>query len=325
MPAYNFSGKVAVVAGLHPLSEKDVRRHAQPGIAEAVMDELLGAGASVIATCHSTEPGEDFKEKHPGDVSYLRLDALNFADFRGLHDYAAGKYGKVDHIVHAIMKAPSPPESRRREIMAAERNLRERLLRGDKPSREELDIFVKNDITPEELERSLTISVGSYMGLIDSLTDLMAPNSSVVTFTFPNHGEVPNYGPTSPVKEELEGIMLRYAEKHAKEHGNNVRFNAVASGAYKSHSSIFFPLIDEYLESARQHSPVKGELTTAGIAKVVMFLLDESSWPITGAIIPADAGARLVYDKIFGPNGNMNDHHKTANHHKARKHQEGSG
>lgn len=267
---YDFSGKVAFIAGIKSLKDEEIKKGIQPGLGEALLKGLSDAGAHVIATYHSREPTPEFMSKYHGNVEYLSFDAANHADYQDLQLRIHEKTEHIDFLIHTIMKIDGMNRQKFVEIGRRMKDNEQKVRQGLLP---DPNVLRLEDFSEDEIQRTIDISAGSYVKLVYSLRKFMPNGSAVVTYSLPNHDLIPNYGIASAAKSVLE----KEATDFKATDGNNRRYFVIRPDAFLTLSSSVFPYIHEYLQLMRENSPDNNIVTSDDVAKFTMSILEKGA------------------------------------------------
>ena len=143
-------------------------------------------------------------------------------------------------------------------------------------------------------EIAMDISAYSLLPIACRAAELMRKNGGggMVGMTFIGSVlAVPNYHVMGPAKAALEA-SVRYL---ARELGpDNIRCNAVSSGAIRTLSSSGIAQFAEMLKIAGEHAALQRNVTVEEVAQATAFLLSSASGGITGQSIYVDCGYNIM-------------------------------
>ena len=140
---------------------------------------------------------------------------------------------------------------------------------------------------------ALEISAYSLIPLARKAASLMGDNGgSITTMTFQASERVfPGYNIMGTAKAALENEVRQLAAEYGPK---NIRVNAVSAGPLDTLSARG---IHGFLDMKKIHaekSPLGRNITHQEVAKTVLYLCSDLSSGVTGAIIPVDAGYRVM-------------------------------
>ena len=252
----DLSSKKALVFGVS--NERSIGWH--------VCEILHRAGAS-IAIAYQSERFKSRVEKLAkgmNNVMFVQCD-VSFDDQIEQAFKAVGKeYGRLDYLVHSIAFA-------QREDLG-----------GD-----------FSHLSRSGFQTALEISAYSLIPLARNAATLMGDKGgSITTMTFQASERVfPGYNIMGTAKAALENEVRQLAAEYGSK---NIRVNAVSAGPLDTLSSRG---IHGFLDMKKIHaekSPLGRNITHQEVAKTVLYLCSDLSSGVTGAIIPVDAGYRVM-------------------------------
>lgn len=136
------------------------------------------------------------------------------------------------------------------------------------------------------------VSSYSLAELTKRTLPIMSDSGSIMTMTY--HGSkkvIPNYNVMGVAKAALES-SVRYLANDVGERG--IRVNAISAGPVKTLASSGITGFEKMLETARQKSPLKRNITADDVANLALFLCSDMSKNITGQVICVDAGYSIM-------------------------------
>lgn len=221
-------------------------------------------GAEVVVSC--------LNEKAIGFVQSLTeplgidLQVCNVeqpGELAKLVEYAVGKLGHLDFVVHSIAWAPL--EDLHGQVI---------------------------DSSSTGFARAMEVSCHSFAQLAQLCAPHMPQGGSMLAMTYLGADEaVPHYGLMGPVKAALESLV-RYM---ALELGDKrIRVHAVSPGPISTRAARGIAHFDELMEHAMHKSPLKRLVTLDEIAQLCAFLASDASSGMTGQTIYVDAGCHAV-------------------------------
>ena len=293
MENHELAGKIYLVAGIRPLTDADRVRGIQIGFAEAALSELVKKGAKVIATYHKTTPSEDFRDNYGENVDYVPFDALDEGSYDKLRHRLA-EAGSIDGIVHALAKLEALDRRRGLEILRKIKGRKDenqaKVDRGEMP---DANILSWQDFTPEEQNRAMMITAGSYKKMLSSFHDVLKQDAPVVAYSLKDFKHIPNYA-MAPAKDVLESI----AEFYQDTSGKNVTPLIVRAPAVLTLSSSFFPYINEFLEYMQMLSSDGRLATSRDIGKFTVDVLQHPEKHEDNRIIEYNDGIRINPEEL---------------------------
>lgn len=189
------------------------------------------------------------------DVSNDEEVATTFAE---IHE----KVGNIDGVVHSIAFAPK--EALEGEITEAPRD----------------SFKIAHDVSSFSLI-AVAREARKYMNEGGSITTLTYIGSSRA---------VNNYNIMGLAKASLEAAVRYLAVDLAKQ---DIRVNAVSSGAIKTLASSGIKGFRDLLDEAAERTPANKQVTTEEVGNTVAFLMSDLSTGLTGDLIYVDKGTHL--------------------------------
>ena len=227
---------------------------------------LHEAGAS-IAIAYQSERFKDRVEKLAKDmknVIFVQCDVSIDEQIEQAFKTVQKEFGSLDYLIHSIAFA-------QREDLG-----------GD-----------FSHLSRSGFQMALEISAYSLIPLARKAVSLMGDNGgSITTMTFQASERVfPGYNIMGTAKAALENEVRQLAAEYGPK---NIRVNAVSAGPLDTLSARG---IHGFLDMKKIHaekSPLGRNITHQEVAKTVLYLCSDLSSGVTGAIIPVDAGYRVM-------------------------------
>jgi enoyl-[acyl-carrier protein] reductase I len=141
---------------------------------------------------------------------------------------------------------------------------------------------------------ALEVSAYSLIALTRAVAPLMAGRGggSILTLTYLGSQRVfPNYNVMGVAKAALESTVRYLASDLGPQ---NVRVNAISSGAIKTLAASGISGFSSILQVYRDRAPLRRSVELAEVADAALFLLSPASRAITGEVMMVDAGFHIV-------------------------------
>ena len=136
------------------------------------------------------------------------------------------------------------------------------------------------------------VSSYSFTALAKAFKDSLNEAASLVTLSYIGSNKVvQNYNVMGVAKASLESSVLYLADSLGE---RRVRVNAVSAGPIKTLAAAGISGFSKILDIYQEKSPIKANITTDDVAKVVYFLLSDYSSAITGQTIYVDNGFNII-------------------------------
>jgi enoyl-[acyl-carrier protein] reductase I len=178
-------------------------------------------------------------------------------------DAVAGKYGRLDFVIHSIAYAP-------KEALEGE--------------------FVAT--TREAFRTALEISAFSLTQVALAAAPLMKEGGSIVTMSYYGAEKVvSNYNVMGVAKAALEASTRYLAADLGK---NNIRVNAISAGPINTLSARGVKNMGSLLSYVGEKSPLKRNVTVVEVGNTALFLVSDLSTGITGETIYVDCGYNIM-------------------------------
>jgi len=149
------------------------------------------------------------------------------------------------------------------------------------------------EINRRDFTSSLDISVYSLIAIAKHSERFMKNDGgSIVTLSY--HGAqkvIPGYNIMGVVKAALESTVKYLANDLGPHH---IRVNAISAGPVKTLASSAISMINEKLDLAEKHAPLRENITANDVAEFTGFLCGENSRRITGGIHYVDSGLNIL-------------------------------
>lgn len=221
-------------------------------------------GADIVATCLN-EKAMKFVEPltGPAGIDLRPCNVEQEGELEALVQYAVGKLGHLDFVVHSIAWAPL--EDLHGQVI---------------------------DSSSAGFARAMEVSCHSFATLAKHCAPHMPHGGSLLTMTYLGADEaVPHYGLMGPVKAALESLV-RYM---ALELGpKNIRVHAVSPGPILTRAASGIASFDELMEQSIRKAPLGRLVTLDEIAQLCTFLSSNAASGMTGQTIYVDAGCHAV-------------------------------
>ena len=253
----NLKGKNVLVTGIA----------SNRSISFAIAKLLHENGANVIASYQNERLSDrviKLLEELNIDCAAYQCDLSSDDEIMSLRDEVTLKYGNLDGIIHSAAFAP----------------------------REQLSGKYLDNITRDGFSTAHDISSYSFTALAKFFKDYLNDYASLVTLSYiGSQRVVENYNLMGVAKASLESSVIYLADSLGSK---NVRVNAISAGPIKTLAAAGISGFNKILEIYEKKSPIKKNITTDDVAKVVNFLLSDYSNAITGQIIYVDNGFNII-------------------------------
>lgn len=139
---------------------------------------------------------------------------------------------------------------------------------------------------------ALETSAYSLMAVSRLATPFMANGGSILTMTFQASERVfPGYNIMGTAKAALENEVMQLAAELGEK---NIRVNAISAGPLETLAARGIKGFSGMKHMMEERTPLRRNITHEEVAKTALFLCSDLSSGITGAIIPVDAGFRIM-------------------------------
>jgi enoyl-[acyl-carrier protein] reductase I len=192
-----------------------------------------------------------------------KCDVTKEEDLDAVFAGAAGRFGKIDILVHAIAFAP----------------------------REELTgRFV--DTSREGFRQAMDISVYSLVSITRAALPLMPDGGSVLTLTyFGAEKVVPHYNVMGVAKAGLEASVRYLAADLGPQ---NIRVNAISAGPIKTLSAGGIAGFRKMLRYTEERAPLRRNVDQTEVGSTALWLCSDLSSGVTGEVVHVDAGYNIL-------------------------------
>ncbi len=245
-----------------------------PGsIAYAVAREALDNGAEVVLTGFGRTRSltERTARRLPGEVDVLELDVNQPSDIQAVSDQLAGRWGRVDGVLHAIAFAPQDA------------------LGGN---------FLR---TPyESAATAFQVSAFSLKELAVGLLPVLdGHHASVVTLDFDARVAWPVYDWMGVCKAALESVT-RYLARDLG--ARQVRVNAISAGPIRTMAAKGIPGFSMFADVWARRAPLGWDVNDpTDVARAVLWLFSDWSRAVTGELIHVDGGFHAMGADLVSP------------------------
>src|SRR3990172_1298267 len=197
-------------------------------------------------------------------VSFLEVcDVTQDKHIQRVADRAAGAFGEIDILVHAIGFA----------------------------NRDELS-GPYYGTSREGFHLALDISVYSFTGLARAFRPLFRPGSALLTLTYYGSEKVmPNYNVMGVAKAALEA-SVRYLANDLGPQG--VRVNAISAGPIRTLAAAGVSGFKSMYRQFTEIAPLRQNITIEDIGSAAVFLCSDMSAKITGEVLYVDSGYQVL-------------------------------
>jgi enoyl-[acyl-carrier protein] reductase I len=254
LSAFDLQGKKGLVLGL-------ANDHS---IAWGCARQARAMGAEVVASCLN-DKARTYVEPltKPLGIDLQTCNIETPEDLEKLVNYAVGKLGGLDFVIHSIAWAPLE-------------DLHGRVI----------------DSSSVGFARAMEVSCHSFATLAKLCSPHMRQGGSMITMTYLGADEaVPHYGLMGPVKAALESLV-RYMSLELGPQG--IRVHAVSPGPILTRAASGIEAFDELMQKDMAKAPLGRLVTLDEIANLTTFLCTDASSGMTGQTIYADAGCHAV-------------------------------
>ncbi|MFQ5701337.1 MAG: enoyl-ACP reductase [Acidobacteriota bacterium] len=256
MYTLDLSGKTGVVFG--------VANHRS--LAWAIAGQLHAAGARL----GFTYAGERLREKVSSLAETMEgsfvvaCDVTRDEEIAGVFRQAAGRFGRVDYVVHSVAFA----------------------------NREDLEgAFL--DTSRAGFHLAMDISAYSLIRIAREAAPLMeSEGGGIVALTYnASQRVVPSYNVMGSAKAALEHEVRQLAFELGP---RKIRVNAISAGPVSTLSARGISGFTGMLQAAREKAPLGRGIEPSEVGKAALFLLSDMSSGITGEILYVDAGYNIM-------------------------------
>lgn len=193
----------------------------------------------------------------------MPLDVTVDAEMDALFAALAGRWGRLDFLLHSIAFAPKA-------------DLHGRVV----------------DSSAAGFATAMDVSCHSLVRLARRAEPLMADGGSILTMSFYGSEKVvPGYGIMGPVKAALEATVRYLAAELGPRH---VRVNALSTGPVQTRAASGLAHFDTLMAQAAATAPLHRLVTIEQVGEAAAFLLSGRARFITGQTIYVDSGYNAV-------------------------------
>jgi enoyl-[acyl-carrier protein] reductase I len=231
----------------------------------AIAEAANGAGAAVGVGGQNERLMESVDKLIAGRERFdpFMIDFTIEEQFDRLIEEVAGKYGKIDFLVHSAGFAP-------REALSGR----------------------YMDVTREDFMLAMDASAYSFTRLCHAMEPLMNDDASVVTLSYLGSTRaVGNYNVMGICKAALEA-MVRYVAQDLGERG--IRVNTLSPGPVNTVAARGVKGLTEMIKYVQEKAPLKREYGQREVAGSALYLLSDLSRGVTGQIIFIDSGYNIT-------------------------------
>lgn len=149
-----------------------------------------------------------------------------------------------------------------------------------------------DNITRDGFGVAHDVSSYSFTALAKAFRDNLNDSASLVTLSYIGSNKVvQNYNIMGVAKASLESSVLYLADSLGDK---RIRVNAVSAGPIKTLAAAGISGFNKILDVYQEQSPIKDNITTEDVAKVVCFLISDYSCAVTGQTIYVDNGFNII-------------------------------
>ena len=198
-----------------------------------------------------------------GSDLVLPCDVTDMASVDAVFDAIAGKWGKLDFVIHAI--AYSDKEE----------------LKGG---------YI--DTTLDNFLKTMNISCYSFTAVAQRARKLMTDGGSLITLTYFGAERVmPHYNVMGVAKAALEASVRYLAEDLGKD---RIRVNALSAGPMKTLAASGIGDFRYILKWNEYNSPLRRNVTLEDVGGAGLYLISDLSSGVTGETHHVDCGYNIV-------------------------------
>ena len=149
-----------------------------------------------------------------------------------------------------------------------------------------------DNVTRDGFITAHDVSSYSFTALAKAFKDSLNEAASLVTLSYIGSNKVvQNYNVMGIAKASLESSVLYLADSLGD---RRIRVNAVSAGPIKTLAAAGINGFNKILDVYQERSPIKDNISTEDVAKVVYFLLSDYSSAVTGQTIYVDNGFNIM-------------------------------
>lgn len=223
---------------------------------------LKNCGAEVIYTYQNDRVKKQLDRLIDPTETTIECDVATDENIASAFAEIKEKFGTIDGVVHSIAFAPK--EALEGELTEASR---------------------------EGFAVAHEISSFSLIAVAREARKILNPGGSIATLTYIGSSRaVNNYNIMGLAKASLEASVRYLALDLAQQ---DIRVNAVSSGAIKTLASSGIKGFRDLLDEAVERTPSGKQVTTEEVGNTIAFLMSDLSTGITGDLIYVDKGTHL--------------------------------
>jgi len=231
------------------------------GCAQAL--KAQGADLAVTWLNAKAEPHVRPLAEEVGAEIMMPLDVAQPGQLEAVFDEIAGRWGRLDTLIHSIAFAP----------------------------REDLHGRVV-DCSADGFATAMDISVHSFLRMIRHAEPLMAGGGTCMAVSFFGSSRVVrHYNIMGPVKAALES-SVRYAAAELGEKG--IRVHALSPGPLATRAASGIDHFDELLAAAAERAPTHQLASIDDVGAMAAFLASQQARNLTGGVHDIDGGFSIT-------------------------------
>ena len=198
------------------------------------------------------------------NTNAYECDLSSDEEISNLKNNISTDYGNLDGIIHSAAFAP----------------------------RDHLTGKYLDNVTRDGFVTAHDVSSYSFTALAKAFKDSLNEAASLVTLSYIGSNKVvQNYNVMGIAKASLESSVLYLADSLGD---RRIRVNAVSAGPIKTLAAAGINGFNKILDVYQERSPIKDNISTEDVARVVYFLLSDYSCAITGQTIYVDNGFNIM-------------------------------
>ena len=193
----------------------------------------------------------------------FELDVTQDAHYKSMREVIEKNWGQVDIIVHSL-------------AFAQREDLRKNF----------------SETSREGFKMACDISAFSFIGIANTLKDLMPENSSLMAMTY--HGStkvLDGYNIMGVAKAALEASMKYLAYDLGTK---GTRVNCISAGPLRTLASSAIPGLRKIFEVVDQKAPLHRNISQEDVANTAVYLASPLSQSVTGQVIYVDSGLSIM-------------------------------
>lgn len=186
-------------------------------------------------------------------------DVTAAGELEAVYDAIAGRWGKLDFVLHSI-------------AFARKEDLHGRII----------------DCSADGFGFAMQVSVHSFLRMARLAEPLMSEGGALLTMSYYGADKaIPNYNIMGPVKAALEAAVRYMAVELGKQ---QIRVNALSPGPVATRAASGIAYFDDLLDRAAKAAPERHLVDLDDVGALATFLVGEGARSITGNICYVDAG-----------------------------------